>query len=198
MAVPQGYALDKGVRKVKIEVGTETMVEWENYPLATLDLLKIDERTKKPISGVEFELLNSKKQSMGKFITDKDGRIYLESKLAQGTYYIKETKAKDGYIKNDGEKMIELKWGKTTKVEFVNTPIFGQIEIHKIGKKNNQITGQLDGDNLKGAEFAIYEKATGKEVTIVVTNYNGIARTGELASYLMENISLKKLKQEIQ
>ena len=102
MAVPQGYALDKGVRKVKIEVGTETMVEWENYPLATLDLLKIDERTKKPISGVEFELLNSKKQSMGKFTTDKDGRIYLESKLAQGTYYIKETKAKDGYIKNDG------------------------------------------------------------------------------------------------
>ena len=180
MAVPTGYALDKGVRKVKIEVGTETMVEWENYPLATLDLLKIDERTKKPISGVEFELLNAKKQSMGKFTTDKDGRIYLESKLAQGTYYIKETKAKDGYIKNDGEKMVELKWGKTTKVEFVNTPIFGQIEIHKIGSKNNQITGQLDGDNLKGAEFTIYEKATGKEVTRVVTNYNGIARTGEL------------------
>ena len=141
MAVPQGYALDKGVRKVKIDVGTETMVEWENYPLATLDLLKIDERTKKPISGVEFELLNAKKQSMGKFITDKDGRIYLESKLAQETYYIKETKAKDGYIKNDGEKMVELKWGKTTKVDFVNTPIFGQIEIHKIGSKNNQITG---------------------------------------------------------
>ena len=180
MAVPTGYALDKGVRKVKIDVGTETMVEWENYPLATLDLLKIDERTKKPISGVEFELLNAKKQSMGKFTTDKDGRIYLESKLAQGTYYIKETKAKDGYIKNDGEKMVELKWGKTTKVEFVNTPIFGQIEIHKIGSKNNQITGQLDVDNLKGAEFTIYEKATGKEVTRVVTNYNGIARTGEL------------------
>ncbi len=180
MAVPTGYALDKGIRKVKIEVGTETMVEWENYPLATLDLLKIDERTKKPISGVEFELLNAKKQSMGKFTTDKDGRIYLESKLAQGTYYIKETKAKDGYIKNDGEKMVELKWGKTTKVDFVNTPIFGQIEIHKIGSKNNQITGQLDGDNLKGAEFTIYEKATGKEVTRVTTNYNGIARTGEL------------------
>ena len=180
MAVPTGYALDKGVRKVKIDVGTETMVEWENYPLATLDLLKIDERTKKPISGVEFELLNAKKQSMGKFTTDKDGRIYLESKLAQGTYYIKETKAKDGYIKNDGEKMVELKWGKTTKVEFVNTPIFGQIEIHKIGSKNNQITGQLDGDNLKGAEFTIYEKDTGKEVTKVVTNSQGIARTGEL------------------
>ncbi len=180
MAVPTGYALDKGVRKVKIDVGTEIMVEWENYPLATLDLLKIDERTKKPISGVEFELLNAKKQSMGKFTTDKDGRIYLESKLAQGTYYIKETKAKDGYIPNEGEKMVELKWGKTTKVDFVNTPIFGQIEIHKIGSKNNQITGQLDGDNLQGAEFTIYEKATGKEVTRVVTNFNGIARTGEL------------------
>ncbi len=180
MAVPTGYALDKGVRKVKIDVGTETMVEWENYPLATLDLLKIDERTKKPISGVEFELLNAKKQSMGKFTTDKDGRIYLESKLGQGTYYVKETKAKEGYIPNEGEKMIELKWGKSTEVEFINTPIFGQIEIHKIGSKNNQITGQLDGDNLKGAEFTVYEKATGKEVTRVVTNYNGIARTEEL------------------
>ena len=180
VAVPQGYALDKGVRKVKIEVGTETMVEWENYPLATLEINKIDERTKKPIAGVEFEILNAKKQSMGKFTTDKDGRIYLESKLGQGTYYVKETKAKDGYIPNEGEKMVELKWGKSTEVEFVNTPIFGQIEIHKIGSKNNQFTGQLDGDNLKGAEFTIYEKATGKEVTRVVTNYNGIARTSEL------------------
>ena len=180
VAVPQGYALDKGVRKVKIEVGTETMVEWENYPLATLEINKIDERTKKPIAGVEFEILNAKKQSMGKFTTDKDGRIYLEKKLGQGTYYVKETKAKDGYIPNECEKMVELKWGKSTEVEFVNTPIFGQIEIHKIGSKNNQITGQLDGDNLKGAEFTIYEKATGKEVTRVVTNFNGIARTEEL------------------
>ena len=180
IAVPTGYALDKGVRKVTIGIGGEVMVEWENYPLASLQIIKTDERTKKPISGVEFELLNSQKQSMGKFTTDKDGRIYLESKLAQGTYYIKETKAKDGYIPNDGEKMVELKWGKTTKVEFVNTPIFGQIEIHKIGKENNQVTGQLDGENLQGAEFTIYEKETGKEVTRVITNYNGIARTGEL------------------
>ncbi|MDE6182092.1 MAG: hypothetical protein K2F59_02655, partial [Eubacteriales bacterium] len=153
IAVPNGYALDKGVRKVKIEVGTETMVEWENYPLASLEIIKTDERTKKPIAGVEFEILNAKKETLGKFTTDKDGRIYLESKLAQGTYYVKETKAKDGYIANDGEKMIETKWGKTTKVEFVNTPIFGYIEIHKVGSKNNSITGQLDGDNLAGAEF---------------------------------------------
>ncbi len=180
IAVPQGYALDKGIRKVKIEIGTETMVKWENYPLATLEITKIDERTKKPINGVEFELLNAKKDSMGKFTTDNKGRIYLESKLAQGTYYLKETKAKDGYIPNEEEKAIQLKWGKTTKIEFVNTPIFGQIEIHKIGSKNNQITGQLDGDNLQGAEFTIYEKSTGKEVTKVVTNSQGIARTGEL------------------
>ena len=180
IAVPQGYALDKGIRKVKIEIGTETMVKWENYPLATLEITKIDERTKKPINSVEFELLNAKKDSMGKFTTDNKGRIYLESKLAQGTYYLKETKAKDGYIPNEEEKAIQLKWGKTTKIEFVNTPIFGQIEIHKIGSKNNQITGQLDGDKLQGAEFTIYEKSTGKEVTKVVTNSQGIARTGEL------------------
>lgn len=180
MAVPKGYALDKGVRKVKIDVGTETMVKWENYPLASLEITKIDERTKKPISGVEFELLNAKKESMGKFTTNDKGRIYLESKLGQGSYYLKEIKAKDGYVPNEEEKLIQTNWGKTTKVEFVNTPIFGQIEIHKVGTKNNQITGQLDGDNLQGAEFTIYEKATGKEITKVVTNAQGIARTGEL------------------
>ncbi len=180
MAVPKGYALDKGIRKVKIDVGTEVMVVWENYPLASLEIIKIDERTKKPISGVEFELLNAKKESMGKFTTDDKGRIYLESKLGQGSYYLKETKAKDGYVPNEEEKLIQTNWGKTTKVEFVNTPIFGQIEIHKVGTKNNQVTGQLDGDNLQGAEFTIYEKATGKEITKVVTNAQGIARTGEL------------------
>ncbi|MDE6182711.1 MAG: hypothetical protein K2F59_05865, partial [Eubacteriales bacterium] len=180
IAVPGGYALDKGVRKFKLETGTEVFVEWENYPLASLEITKLDERTKKPINGVEFEILNAKKETLGKFTTDKDGRIYLESKFAQGTYYIKESKAKEGYIPNEGEKMVDLKWGKTTKVEFVNTPIFGYIEIHKVGSKNNQITGQLDGDNLAGAEFTIYDKASRKEITRVITGNNGIAKTGEL------------------
>ena len=124
VAVPQGYALDKGVRKVKIEVGTEIMVEWENYPLATLEINKIDERTKKPIAGVEFEILNAKKQSMGKFTTDKDGRIYLEKKLGQGTYYVKETKAPAYYVLNEQEFEVSIKENKEViKLEVENKSV---------------------------------------------------------------------------
>lgn len=96
------------------------MVEWENYPLASLQIIKTDERAKKPISGVEFEILNANKESMGKVTTDSNGMILLQGKFAQGTYYIKETKAKDAYVPNDSEKIVKLKWGKITKVDFVN------------------------------------------------------------------------------
>lgn len=62
-------------------------------------IVKQDEETKEKIEGVEFELLDENKNVVYNALkTDKEGRISIEN-LVPGRYYIRETNAKDGYLK---------------------------------------------------------------------------------------------------
>ncbi len=67
----------------------------------SLKIIKVDKNTKIPISDTEIEIycsLTNKLIYKGK--TNEEGIIYL-SLLEAGKYYIKETKASNGYIKDD-------------------------------------------------------------------------------------------------
>ena len=60
-------------------------------------ILKEDTQTKEKIEGVEFELLDENKNVIYTDLkTDKDGKIEINN-LLPGKYYLKETKAKEGY-----------------------------------------------------------------------------------------------------
>lgn len=70
-------------------------------------ILKEDEKTKEKLEGVEFELLNeNKKVVYADLKTDQDGKIIVNH-LIPGKYYLRETKAKEGYEKY--EELIEIK-----------------------------------------------------------------------------------------
>lgn len=69
-------------------------------------IIKEDEKTKEKLKGVEFELLDENKKVVYTDLkTDKDGKIEINN-LIPGKYYIKETKAKEGYEKY--EELIEI------------------------------------------------------------------------------------------
>lgn len=163
----KGYALDKQIKKVTIKYGIEEYIEWDNYPLASLLITKLDEKTKKPIPNVEFDILNSKKQSIGKYTTDTKGQIFLDAKLGEDTYYIAETRQLQGYLPNDGLQSVDLKWGKLTETTIYNTPIEGQISVTKKSADNNPITGTLKDSPIKGAEFTIFNENNIKLDTLV-------------------------------
>lgn len=169
-----GYTVDKTVRKIEIKYGGEEYIEWLNYPNAGILIKKYDEKTQKPISGVEFEILDSKKKSVGKYETDSSGEIYLDEKFPQGDYFVKETKPKTGYLPNDGTKNVTMKWNELTELKFYNTPIMGKVQIIKVAENNNEITGQLAEDYLKGAEFTIYD-SSGNAVEKLITDAAGKA-----------------------
>ena len=62
-------------------------------------ILKQDEDTNEKLEGVEFELLDENKNVVYNGLkTDKDGKINIEN-IIPGRYYIKETNAKDGYLR---------------------------------------------------------------------------------------------------
>ena len=71
----------------------------EQYPKneTKIIILKEDTQTKEKIEGVEFELLDESKNVVyADLKTDKDGRIEVNH-LIPGKYYLRETKAKEGY-----------------------------------------------------------------------------------------------------
>lgn len=69
-------------------------------------ILKQNEETKEKLEGVEFELLDeNKKVVYSDLKTDEEGKIEIKN-LIPGKYYLRETKAKEGY--KSYEELIEL------------------------------------------------------------------------------------------
>lgn len=66
----------------------------------SIKIIKKDGKTRELLEGVEFDLLDERKQVIGSYTTDKNGEIFIDN-LEIGTYYIKETKAKKGYQLDD-------------------------------------------------------------------------------------------------
>ncbi|MBR6033463.1 MAG: Cys-Gln thioester bond-forming surface protein [Clostridia bacterium] len=66
-----------------------------------IEILKQDEKTLKPISGVEFRILDSNKKPVyTNLVTNSKGKVTVNN-IAPGKYYIEEVKAPDGYVKYD-------------------------------------------------------------------------------------------------
>ena len=159
-----------------LDWGDDQLIEWENYPLASIRIKKTDAETEEAIPGVKFEIYNKNKESIGTYITDSKGVISLEKMfLGDSTYYIEERENK-GYVVTKGLQTVKTKWGKTTVVELENKPILGKVIIRKTAADNNSITGNLKGDGLKGAKFTIYD-ADGKRVDVLKTDSKGFAES---------------------
>lgn len=96
---------------------------------------KKDPKKKIPIEGVEFEIKEEGKEDKIKLLTDKNGKIILEN-LNPGKYIIKETKAKDGYIRYEDDIIVEVKFNETKEIEVENTETTKEkkIESEKIKK----------------------------------------------------------------
>ncbi len=112
----QDYALTAAT----YEESSETIQDSYFENKANVKIIKKDKETGKRIEGVEFEVLDSNKKVIyTNLVTDKNGEIMLEH-ILPGTYYIRETRAKDNYIKNPQLLKIEVKLNESVTVTFNN------------------------------------------------------------------------------
>ena len=65
----------------------------------SLDLIKIDSETQKPLSNVTFEITKENGEKLGQYTTNEKGIIQLNN-LKPGVIKIKEIKVDDRYILN--------------------------------------------------------------------------------------------------
>jgi uncharacterized surface anchored protein len=104
----EGYILDEDKHEFELTLENEPVtvfdVNKENPALnklvkAKVTLVKVDANDEaKKLSGAEFELFTSEGESLGIYVTDKNGEINVPD-LGYGKYYFRENKSPSGYQK---------------------------------------------------------------------------------------------------
>ena len=120
--VPSPYILDTNNRKtvwIDAEKDQDVTVDFVNSTKPGLRLLKIDQQTGKPLSGVQFRITEVNGSYNELHFTDQNGLIVLEG-LNPGAYTIREVKPKDGWVADDTVHTVYLEENKTTTIELSN------------------------------------------------------------------------------
>lgn len=124
---------------------------------SSIKVIKIDEETKNPIEGVEFNFRYSDGQNIGNYKTNNQGCITINS-LKQGTVIATEIATADEYILNDEEQEILLDYNTYKELTIENEHKRGDLTVYKVDADNNKI-------GIGGVEFALYsyefDKITG-------------------------------------
>ncbi|MEG0254704.1 SpaA isopeptide-forming pilin-related protein [Vagococcus sp.] len=173
---PDGFVLDNTLHSVVINEKTPGLVQQitltnkkQDVLLGGIKLIKTDDKTKNRLEGAEFALLDKDKKVLETKITDKNGEISF-SKLAFGSYYLKETKAPNGFVLDNtlhsviiNEKTPNLLQVITLSNKKKETSL-GAIKITKQAKNSNK--------RLRDAEFTLSDDKK-QTIEVKVTDKNG-------------------------
>ncbi|MGF2716784.1 VaFE repeat-containing surface-anchored protein, partial [Bacillus cereus] len=133
-----------------------------------VELLKVDTENKDAkLEGAEFELRGSNDEILGKYTTDKDGKLVIKD-LVFGSYKLIETKAPTGFVLDQTPKEFTIsEEGKTINVTKENTKIYGDLEVTKVDTADSKT-------KLANAKFEVYNEK-GEKVAEGVTDEKGVA-----------------------
>ncbi|MDL2232060.1 hypothetical protein LJC63_00580 [Ruminococcaceae bacterium OttesenSCG-928-L11] len=142
-----GYKPDTAPRNVELRADRLNVLEYKNQPYPVFQLQKVDADTLQPLEGVRFRLLDNSQREIGIFTTNAQGKIILTG-MNEGTYYLQETEAKQGYVLDSTVREIALQWGKTTSIGIKNTPM-ASLRIKKVDA--------VSGKPVPGTTFLLYD-----------------------------------------
>jgi uncharacterized repeat protein (TIGR01451 family) len=129
---PPGYIIDDMPRDFEITGNQFVRIEFENVRLGGLEILKLDEETRRPIPGAEFTVtkMNGERISANTYITDAQGLIRIYG-LEDGWYTVTESTAAAGYIVDTSPHNVEVRDGVTSPLHITNRKA-SSILIHKV------------------------------------------------------------------
>ena len=184
---PSQYIPLKEEVKIQINWNETTEVKIENeLKKGSLKIIKIDkEENTITIPDVEFELLDSNNNLVGKYKTDINGEIDIEG-LKTGEYVLKETLTPLQYYPLDDEITLQINWNETTEIKIENELKKGQIKVVKVDKENEEI-------KLEGVTFEVLDEK-GNLLEKITTDQNGEAITKEYSVRDYENLIIREIE----
>lgn len=148
-----------GVNSNKISIQNNINIDLSSSGYS-LTIHKIDSKNSNGILGAEFKISSNREftENVVTAITKEDGKVTIDG-LDTGNWYIKETKAPNGYIPNNDIQQIYINEA-NIQIDIKNSK-YGNAEIQKIDENNNPI---------KGAKFIVYKGNTISEENIIINN----------------------------
>ena len=93
------------------------------YTKCRIDIIKMDKDSGELLENTGFSLCNDKGKEISRGYTDSEGKLSFEN-LPEGTYYIREFKACEGYRKDESVHQVILsKENREKKLEIANEVI---------------------------------------------------------------------------
>lgn len=160
-------------------IPTQASVELKVSP-SFVNIIKIDEKTGKPLEGALFVLKNSE----GKIITSWNSttNAHQITNLPNGTYTVKETKAPKGYKLNDEEITFTItNENRNITIKMKNTPKTNVVNILKIDKST--------GKPLKGAILVVRDSKDNIVARFTTTEEEYVLQDLEDGEYTVEEES---------
>lgn len=146
---------------------------------STINIIKLDEENKEPISGVEFNIKYKDGENIGDFVTDEEGKIEIKD-IHQGTVIVTEIETDEKYEIDVNGKEIQIGYNTTHELEITNKRKKGSLEITKVDKDDNSI-------KIEGVEFELLNDK-GERVEKVVTDEEGkaIINNIDIGEYILK------------
>ena len=179
---PKEFKLDPTPHYFTVKDGKSTTLTVTNQAYSGIIIQKTDSVTGQGIYGVKFLVYDANKTPLGEYTSDNQGYVYIDDLITsgRGTLYIRELEAAPGYELDKEYKTVYVQPGKTIEVDWVNTPITGQIQVYKFAAEYNEITGAAAGTPLQGAVYEISDARSGAVVDYITTDARGIAASKPL------------------
>ena len=117
--VLEGKTQDYAVTAGEYSTATTSVTFTKSVNTGKVQINKVDQDTKEPIEGVEFQLLDKDGKVVETKTTDANGIAKFEN-LIQGEYTLVETKTDDRYIALEENFDIEIEYDKETSIEIEN------------------------------------------------------------------------------
>ncbi|MCL2775342.1 MAG: SpaA isopeptide-forming pilin-related protein, partial [Oscillospiraceae bacterium] len=168
---PDGYQTDDTPQDFQVTSGQFIKLTFEDKPLASLQIKKINEVTGAPLAGAQFNVTKQNGEYVGEYTTDNDGFINIPT-LEPGWYVVKETRQPAGYIIDETPKTVEVKTSVPTVVTFSNKPMSG-LHILKLDSVTRA--------PLEGVEFLV-SKMNGERIGTFKTDKSGSIYISDLDS----------------
>lgn len=172
IAAPDSHTVNSTPQQIELTVGQDTTptLVFFNALKPGIHLVKVDSETLAPLPNATYLISKVGGSFSKEHVTDKDGEIDL-SKLEPGAYQVKEVKAPDGYLVDDGIRTIQLNAGQNAQFVFTDTrkPSLSVLKYDPLQTKY-----------LAGATFRIAKVEDGSHYLDRVTDAQGRITVADL------------------
>lgn len=187
--VPDGYEKETQPINIVVKANVTTTIEMKVVKQSHIRIQVIDATTQIGVYNVSIEIVDEYNNYVGRYTTNNEGFIYLDTVLASGRYKATMLTVPDGYIKDTTPKTINVSLNETTDIKWAITGQMGQLTITTLSDSDNTLMGIKKGSRLQGAVYQITDMSGNVVVTIYGDSY-GEAHSGALAngSYYVQQI----------